>query len=352
MRRLPMKPALLLSCLLAAGLPAQTQVTVPNIPGIINVDRPFPGGIGRYQQWYSAASLQGAIPEPMRFEQLEFFAGNAPTSQAAQIDCEILMGHGKFSGVTGSFATNFDDTPIVVKPRAMVPLLAGTVGQVVLTLPFTTRFTWDRSRPILLEIRVHGNSLANQPFPYNFRGSTTSVGITSRVYQGGSVGAPNGTVLQGVGMITRFSARPGVVLPFGTGCAGEGGIVPVGGATQVPSPGIMWTHQLTNAASQRLCLWVIGDTKDAPFPLDLTALLGFPSSPCMLRTNPVNVITLTSVGGGAGAGIATLPIQLPATTGYVGMSLFTQWVVLDPLAANGILSVTPGLWSIVAPVGG
>jgi hypothetical protein len=347
-----MKRALLLSCVLAAGVPAQTVVTVPNIPGIINVDRPFPGGIGRYQQWYSAASLQGAIAEPMRIEQLEFFAGNAPTSQAAQIDCEILMGHGKFSGVTGAFATNFDDAPIVVKPRALVQLSAGAVGQVVLTLPFTTRFTWDRTRPILLEVRVHGNSLANQPFPYNFRGSTTSVGTTSRVYQGGSVGATTGTVLQGVGMITRFSARPGVVLPFGTGCAGEGNIVPTASASPVPWPGITWTHQLSNAASQRLCLWVIGDTRDTPFPLDLTALLGYPPSNCLLRTNPVNVLAATSVGGGAGGGVATLPIALPGTTSYVGLSVFTQWVVFDPLAPNGVLSVTPALWSIVAPVGG
>jgi hypothetical protein len=34
------------------------------------------------------------------------------------------------------------------------------------------------------------------------------------------------------------------------------------------------------------------------------------------------------------------------------MSLYTQWVVFDPLAQNGVLAVTPGLWTIVAPIGG
>ena len=72
----------------------------------------------------------------------------------------------------------------------------------------------------------------------------------------------------------------------------------------------------------------------------------------MLLTNPVNAIARQTVGGGPGAGVATLPIQLPATTGYVGWSLYTQWVVFDPLAMNGVLAVTPGLWTIVAPVGG
>jgi hypothetical protein len=47
-----------------------------------------------------------------------------------------------------------------------------------------------------------------------------------------------------------------------------------------------------------------------------------------------------------------MPIQLPGTTGYIGMSFYTQWVVLDPLALNGVLSVTAGLHSVVAPIGG
>ncbi len=347
-----MKSALLLVSLLAAALPAQVQVTSPNIPGSVNVSPPFPSGIGRYQQWYSAASLQGTILAPMRFELAEFFAGSPPTTQQAQIDCEIFMAHGKASGVTGSFSANYDSPPVLVKPRALVPLAAGTLGQMVIALPFATRFTWDRQRPLLLEIRVYGNSLNNQPFTYNFRGSTTSLGTTSRVYAGGSPQATSGTVLQGVGLVTRFTARPGAVVPFGTGCAGEGGVVPTGSIAQVPSPGITWTHQLTGAASQRWAVWVIGDTNQSPYPVDATELLGYGPSGCMLRTNPLHLEPLMTVGGGAGSGVATLPVTLPGTGGYVGASVFTQWFVLDPLAPNGVLSTTAANWSVVAPVGG
>lgn len=345
-----MKRTLLPLLLLVTAPAAQVTVTVPAGNG--NVDRPFAGGIGRYQQWYSAASLQGAIAEPMRFELAEFFAGSPPTSQAALIDCEILMSHGKFSGVTSAFDSNYDSPPMVVKPRALVPLNAGTLNQMVLALPFSALFTWDRVRPLLLEIRIYGNNLGNQPFNYNFRGNTTAIGTTSRVYGAGSALATSGTVLQGVGMVTRFTARPGAVLPFGTGCVGEGGFTPASTVSPVPSPGIVWTHQITGAASQRLALWVIGDTNQAPFPLDATELLGFGPSGCMLRTNPANIVALMTVGGGAGGGIATLPIQLPATGNYIGVSLFTQWFVLDPLALNGVLSATGAHWSIVAPVGG
>jgi hypothetical protein len=348
-----MMRAILLASLLGAVVPAQTQVTAPNIPVGQNVDRPFPGGIGRYQQWFSPNLFTGAIAEPMRFEQIEFFAGSSQTSTAAQIDCELLIGDGKFSGLTGTYDSNWDNPPIVAKPRAMVQLNATGAGGVAMTFPFTTRYTWDRVHPILIEIRVHGNSLGNQPFNYNFRGALAATGQTARLYAGGSVGATSGTTLQGVGMVGRFQARPGAVVGFGpAGCAGEGGFVPVASVVQVPSPGITWTHNLTQAASQRACLWIIGDSNTAPFPVDLVNLLyGVPST-CFLTNNFVSTVAVMSVGGGAGAGFATVPIALPATTSYVGVSVYTQWLVIDPLAPVGGLSMSNSHRSIVAPVGG
>ena len=151
--------------------------------------------------------------------------------------------------------------------------------------------------------------------------------------------------------MTRMRARQGAMIELGTGCPGEGNIVPQASAN-LAWPGVMWTHELSHAASQRTAFWVIGDTSSAPFPLDLTQLLGFGPSGCLLRTNPVNAIPVVTVGGGAGAGVATLPIQLPGIGGYQGFNVFTQWVVFDPLAPNGTLSVTPALRTIVAPVGG
>ena len=347
-----MMRALLLSSLLVAPVFAQSVTfSVPNAP-VANVDRPFATGIGRYQQWFSAGSLQNSVLEPMRFELVEFLAGTFNSSTAAIIDCELLIGHGKFSGLLGTFDNNWDDTPIVAFPRAFVPLAAAAPGQPAIVFPFATRFTWDRTRPVLIEIRVHGNNQGNTPFVYNFRGTTQGVLNTKRLYFGGSVGAATGTVDQNVGMTARFTARPGVVLPFGTGCAGEGGFVPVATATPVPSPGILWTHQLSNAASQRPALFAVGDTNQSPYPVDLTTLFGLPPSNCMLRTNPEIILGFTTVGGGAGGGLATFPWQLPPVGTYIGLSVFTQWVVLDPLAPNGVVSVSPGIWSIVAPVGG
>lgn len=340
-------------CLLAAAAGAQTIVDVPTVPTSQNTDLPFAAGVGRYQQWYSpSAPAFGAITEPMRIQSLQFFAGsgNAGAPSPLSVDIEVLMGHGKFS-FFGTFDNNWAEAPVTVAPLGTVAINNVGAGQVCMTVPFATRFTWDRVRPILLEIRVYGNNQANQSFQYQFGHSVLSNSIR-RNYAVGNTGATSGIVQQTSGLITRFNLRPGVMLPFGAGCPGEGNIVPQISADQIAWPGITWTHTLSQAASQRLALWVIGDTNDGIFPVDLGPLLGLGPSPCNLLTNPVNTIAVTTVGGGAGSGIATVPIQLPGTTGYIGASLFTQFVVFDPLSISSGVAVTPGLWTIVAPIGG
>jgi len=119
-----------------------------------------------------------------------------------------------------------------------------------------------------------------------------------------------------------------------------------------PSVAASWTHQLSAAASQRPALWVVGVDNSAPFPLDLVNLLGLGTSTCLLHFNPINAIGFTTVGGGPGTGSASFAWQLPPTGGYAGLSLFTQWVVFDPLGPSASLATTGGLWSIVAPFGG
>lgn len=351
-----MRAQLLPLLLLAASLAAQTTHTTPNPASPTNVDRPFGGGMGRYQQWYSAASMALGFPTPMRIEQIEFFAGSSQSSNATTIDMEVRMGHGKTLGLIGTFDSNYDEPPTIVLPRQNVQLLAGAPGAVVMTIPFTTRFTWDHVSPVVVEIKIFGNSRQNQPFAYNNRGTATGMGTTHRCYQAGSAGAAQGTAQQSIGMVTRFTARPGAIVAYGNGCPGEGNFVPVNTVVQVPYPGLTWLNQISQASSQRLCIWVLGDSNSqwgqVTLPADMGTFLGGAPNGCPLNANPLVTLVTTTVGGGAGAGSATVPLQLPAMTFYIGMSFYTQWLVADPLAPNQLMSATPGMWSIVAPVGG
>ncbi|MCC7062922.1 MAG: hypothetical protein IT456_08975 [Planctomycetes bacterium] len=344
---------------LCAAAVAQTAHTTPNPASPQNLDRPFPGGVGHYQQWYKASELLAGFTTPMRFEQVEFFAGSNQSSNATTIDMEVSIGHGNSLGLTGTFASNFSGTPVIVLPRQNVQLLAGGPGAVVMTVPFTNLFTWDHQRPVVIDIKIFGNSRSNQPFVYNLRGTTAGGNLTSRNYVAGNATATSGTVQQGIGLVTRFTARPGVVLDFGSGCAGEGSFVPHNASVNIPYPGVVWNNQITGAASQRYCMLVLGAsntqtsaTPPLPLPLDIGQLLGMGTFNCSLLVDPVSTKLTQTVGGGPGSGVATLPIQMPAVTFYIGMSLYTQWLVLDPNAPNGIVSATQGVWSIVAPVGG
>ncbi len=354
-----MRTALLSFVLLSAAALAQTTVTTPNPVSPQNIDRPFPGGIGHYQQWYSAGEFLTNFTTPVRIEQLEFFAGTTNSSNATTLDIEVSMAHANSLGLAGTFTSNFASPPVIVWPRANVQLTAGASNAVVMTIPFVNRFTWDHTRPIVVDIKVFGNSRNNQTFAYNFRGTTAGIGTTARSYVGGNATATVGTVQQSMGMVTRFTARPGVVIDFGAGCAGDGSFVPRNASLNIPYPGVVWNNQLTNAASQRLCLFAIGTSNTAtsstppiPLPADFGTLMGSSPTGCRLLVDPAAILWSQTVGGGAGSGVATIHLQMPAVTWYIGLSLFTQWVVADPNTANGVLSVSQGVWSIVAPVGG
>lgn len=343
--------------LLAAMASAQTLVTAPTSPAG-NVDRPFAGGVGRYQQWYSAFSLKGptGYTTPVRLEQVEFFAGSIQSSNANMIDMEVMIGHGKSFGLQGLFGSNFDDPPVTVLPRQNVQLAAGAPGAVVMTVPFATEFTWDFTRPIVIEIRIHGNSNGNQPFQYNNRGTLSGFGQAARLYAAGNPSATSGTAQANIGLVTRFSGRDGIVLQYGAGCPGEGFFVPQYDVGNLPWPGIQWSHQLTNASSQRFAIWMIGDNRTTfgtvTLPVDVGTLIGFSPNGCLLHQNAVATVWANTVGGGPGAGAATVTVSLPPVGTYIGASLFTQFFVLDPNAPSGLMASSNANWSIVAPVGG
>jgi hypothetical protein len=349
MRTLP-----LLALLVAVPAVAQT-VTIPTGVQTSDLDRPFPGGIGRYQQWYAPGPLVTGLLGPVRIERAQFFSGSTQTSNTAALDMEVSMAHSFVSGATGAFDFNYADSPVIVVPRRTINLAATTPGAVAIDLQFTNRFTWDGVRPIVIDIKIFGNGRpANAPFTYNFRGTVVGNNLVQRAYQAGNANAQNGQHQANYGLVTRFSARPGVNIDYGQGCPGANFVTPRHTVLQIGAPGITWTHQITQAASQRMCVWIMGESDTAsplgPLPLDLGPVIG--ASGCFLLANPFFTAFSTTVGAGPGAGLATMSVTLPPVTNYVGLNVFTQWLVADPGASNLVLSATQGVRSTIAPPGG
>jgi hypothetical protein len=93
---------------------------------------------------------------------------------------------------------------------------------------------------------------------------------------------------------------------------------------------------------------LIGDSRTSwaqiPLPIDL-GLIG--ATNCSLLVSILVNVGTTTVGGGAGAGRATLGMPIPPVPTLFGQPIYTQWLVFDPLAPNQMLSVTNGLWTII-----
>lgn len=328
-----------------APLPANTQI-------------PLSSGIGRYQEWFSAAQAANFGAQPMRIQSLSVLAGASTASApSTTLDIEVAMSHGSVSGLTSTFDNNFATPRVIVRPRTTLTMNSAGAGNPVLNVPFTTIFTWDGVSPVLVEIKVYGNGRGNQPFAFDLRGTDQGFGSIARCYAGGNASAVSGNLVLNQGLFVRFDTRSGAKVPFGNGCRGINFVTPTADTLQLPQPGGIWTHQLSNAAAQTIAIFALGTSKTqwvdangtAALPLDLGPLLN--AAGCYLLVSPEIMFSLFTVGGPGTAG-ATLSLQVPPLSEFVGASFYSQWFVLDQSAVNGVMSGTAGLWSIVTPIGG
>jgi hypothetical protein len=120
---------------------------------------------------------------------------------------------------------------------------------------------------------------------------------------------------------------PGVT-PFGTGCAGSGGLFPkigtTGGPPTVGNAGFSAT--LRSALGGTTAVLVAGYSAQVP-PLHLAAV-GAPY--CFLFVNPEQFLSTTTGGAGPGVGNAFLPIPIAPDPALAGISIYYQWYVVDP----------------------
>jgi hypothetical protein len=120
--------------------------------------------------------------------------------------------------------------------------------------------------------------------------------------------------------------------PYGAGCAGAGGYIPTSvarGAPKAGNSGFGFGIDTTRNGTATTLL-VVGLTKSAPYPFDLT-IVGAPG--CFQRTDIVLLIPGSATGIGDGWGSGTIKAPLPKITATV----HTQWAVYDPTNNFGIV---------------
>ena len=200
----------------------------------------------------------------------------------------------------------------------------------------------------MVDVRQWSNG-SNSTLKYNFRYNSLSRNRLQRVWASGKPNAATGEWRDGIGLYTRFLYQEGGSYSLGQGCAGASNFVPVASTNRVPLPGdTQWTQLLTQTSGRRPAFFVVGlsQTKwnTTPLPLDMAPFgwLG-----CTLYTDPVVLVGLTTIGGGAGTGTASLLTPIPGIGSLGGFQFYSQWLVFDPTAANGVVSFSNALWHIV-----
>lgn len=119
---------------------------------------------------------------------------------------------------------------------------------------------------------------------------------------------------------------------YGRGCAGTGAIIPAIGSQGTASIGAtgfaITCGRGLGGAPALFCLGVNSASwSGVPLPFSL-------GGGCLLYQDLVNAISIVLQGSGAGKGSASVPLPIPNQPALAGGTVFAQWLVLDPAAAN------------------
>lgn len=345
---------LALVCGVASGLVGQGTIDLPSLRNNPqNQSYPFAGPSMRYQQWFSALEWQLQSPKPIRVTGMWFFAGPGRTGVGGRVaDVEVTMANARPSTYSGTFDNNFVSGRTTVLPRQQITMQAPASNPFPVRIQFRNEFVWDGASGVVVDIKVFDNGNGNQPYLYDLEYAPFTLGRTARLFTvNNPIARTAATTSANTGLAIRFLYEEALSWPYGSGCLGEGGRVPshaVDGG--LPTPGnSAYTMLLADAAVQSSAAFLIGGSDTAwngtPLPFDLAPFGGVG---CSLLVDLVATASVSTVGGAPGTGIARLPFPLPAQSSYVGASFYSQWLVFDPGASNGVLAVSNAIRHIVA----
>ncbi|MEE9127148.1 MAG: hypothetical protein V3U11_08405 [Planctomycetota bacterium] len=305
---------------------------------------PFAAQSGRYAQWYASSLFTGTIKQPVRIRGIQFMADSGTHVGTATLNLQVAMTNNNF--LTGSFPTSQQLTTVF--PRGNVTLARISPGSWTLIINFTREFIWDGKSGIVVDIRQWSNGTSGT-LKYNFRSTSAAQNVIQRIWASGKPNATTGDWKNGIGLYTRFLYQEGGSYAFGQGCPGANNIVPVASTNRVPLPGDqVWTQLLTQTSGRKPAFFVLGISKtkwgNENLPLDMSR---FGWKGCSLYTDPLFLLGVTTTGGGAGTGNASLLTPIPAVGSLAGFQFYSQWLVFDVAAANNVVAFSNPLWHIV-----
>lgn len=156
------------------------------------------------------------------------------------------------------------------------------------------------------------------------------------------VGSPSmGTVLDRVELI---SGAPQGVRTFGIACPTSSGTLPRIAASGTPLIGSTVTVNLSQVDAGLSVLFHLGVSNTTwlgvPLPLRL-GIIGMPGCDLSVSVNIALALTTTAVG--PVMGVATVPLPIPNNPTLLGLSLYSQWFVVNPMGSGSFGATSKGL---------
>ena len=339
-------------CLLAQGTPGPSaaNLILPSAYatrwGEIANAHVFGSGPMRYQQVHLGTEIAApTVMFSMGFREDE--SGYAADGGTVQV--RIKLGLTSFDhttiGLTSSFDANFDS-------GAPTTVFQGTVSLPALTGRNTNFTTFAAQFPFHAPY-IHFPQPGKHLLWEVLTTSTTHTGFFDKVHKptaGGTVTrlyALNPTATNATdgwrneGLVVCFGTSAGCTLAafstFGSSCAGSSG-QPQHGAAGVPRLGGTWSLTLSGARPGPA--WLFLDTQrnaweGIPLPLDLGPF-GAPGCTLLVPGTVALAVTVSATGS------ALVPMQVPASASYCGVSLYTQFVIADPIHNLGFVLSNAG----------
>src|SRR5690606_22244836 len=230
----------------------------------------------------------------------------------------------------------------VVLPRTTLTLGPANPGTFPLNITFQNEFVWNGHSAIVVDLRIFGNGNNNQPYQYDLEFNVAAGPRLVRLWALDPNASTATNVRAGEGITTRFFYKEAINFHYGVGCPGRGNVVPIAitsGGHPIPGNTAL-KMELRNAPPLQSASFFMGVSRTQWGSLTLPYDLGALAPGCSVLAEPLAFApTLTTTGGGPGTGSATLPFPMPPVTGYVGTIFYSQWLILDPFAPNGVLAM-------------
>jgi hypothetical protein len=305
---------------LAATALAQSFYVPTNTPTTGNANAfPFNSTDMRYQALIRATDL-GGIPTLIR----GFALAPSANGTVACAHLTMKMAHLAAPSLSTTFDTN---------------LAAGST-----TLLDVNNFVWPVTASVWNEVDMQTpfffNGVDNVVVEFLVTGRTSGVSMrrdatNQRIYQGSYTGQATGTD----GGLTAFKMRlitgDASTSRFGRGCVGSNTLTPDLSYSGTGQIGTTLTHNVSNGTANAPGFLSLGFYTGFPFPLDL-AQFGLPGCTAYFSAD-ATLLTILSASGVGGIGV-----PIPNDPSYIGIVLYSQWFLIDPLLLSGVSSSNYG----------